>query len=177
MSRLSRQIVSIFRLIESFAMTLLFHQLTAGILLILLTLALQGAGLATLINWIRPIAARGIHKLHPIRAAALVGESTMAILLVHGLVILLWAGFYRSRCFPSWEPALYFSAASYSTVGYGDVMLPSRWRFLGPLESIIGVLMCGYSVSALFAIVTRLIAPTVQPSQREGQKDVEAEYV
>jgi hypothetical protein len=42
-------------------------------------------------------------------------------------------------------------------VGYGDVVLPSNWRMLGPLESIIGVLMCGISVSVLFATISRLV--------------------
>ena len=51
----------------------------------------------------------------------------------------------------------YFSAASYATVGYGDVVLPWMWRTLGPVESIIGVLMCGLSASFLFAIVSRLV--------------------
>jgi hypothetical protein len=45
---------------------------------------------------------------------------------------------------------------SYSTIGSSDVALPSQWRMLGPLESIIGVLMAGISVSILFAIVMRL---------------------
>ncbi len=31
------------------------------------------------------------------------------------------------------------------------------WRSLGPVESIIGVLMCGLSASFLFAIVSRLV--------------------
>jgi len=52
---------------------------------------------------------------------------------------------------------LYFSATSYSTVGYGDVVLPLEWRLLGPLESMVGMIMAGVSVSILFAIVTRLI--------------------
>jgi len=43
------------------------------------------------------------------------------------------------------------------TVGYGDVVLPQMWRNLGPVESIIGVLMCGLSASFLFAIVSRLV--------------------
>ena len=50
----------------------------------------------------------------------LVVRSAVAIVILHGLVILLWASFYRTRCFPSWELAFYFSASSYSTVGYGD---------------------------------------------------------
>jgi voltage-gated potassium channel len=47
--------------------------------------------------------------------------------------------------------------SSYSTLGYGDLILPSEWRLLGPLEAIIGVLMSGISVSVLFALVTRLL--------------------
>jgi hypothetical protein len=77
-----------------------------------------------------------------------------AFIGLHVLEILLWSGFYR---FPSWESAFYFSAASYGTVGYGDVVLPWTWRTLGPVESIIGVLMCGLSASFLFAIVSRLV--------------------
>jgi len=46
--------------------------------------------------------------------------------------------------FPSLESAFYFSASSYSTVGYGDIVLPKVWRILGPIESVIGVLMCAY---------------------------------
>jgi len=80
-----------------------------------------------------------------------------AFIGLHLLEILLWTGFYRWLCFPSWESAFYFSACSYATVGYGDVVLPWIWRTLGPVESIIGVLMCGLSASFLFAVVSRLV--------------------
>ena len=72
--------------------------------------------------------------------------------------------FYRWRCLPSWESSFYFSAASYSTVGYGDVVLPRFWRVLGPLESVTGVLMCAISVSALFAILIHLLESETQSS-------------
>jgi hypothetical protein len=127
------------------------------VLLLILTLWLQCAGVAALIEWLRRVAARDIYRLGPIRSAALVVEATFAIIYLYGLVILLWAGFYRMRCFPSWGIAFYFSSASYSTVGYGDVVLPSQWRLLGPLESMTGVLMGGLSVSLLFVLVSRLI--------------------
>jgi hypothetical protein len=42
-------------------------------------------------------------------------------------------------------------------VGDGGIILPSKWRLLGPIESILGILMCGLSVSLLFAIATRLV--------------------
>lgn len=34
------------------------------------------------------------------------------------------------------ESAFYFSAASYSTVGYGDLLLSETWRILDPVESV-----------------------------------------
>ena len=133
------------------------NQATAAVLLLTLTLWLQCAGVAALIEWLKRVMVRGIYTFGSIRAAALVVQTTMAMMVLHGVVIFLWAGFYRLRCFPSWELAFYFSGSTYATVGYGDVILPSKWRLLGPLESMAGVLMCGVSVSILFAVVTRLV--------------------
>src|SRR5258708_31231643 len=113
--------------------------------------------MAGLIASARTSLALDIHKLGSLRSALLMVRFTTAIIALHVVDILLWAGFYRSLCFPAWESAFYFSAASYATVGYGDVILPQLWRTLGPLESIIGVLMCGLSASFVFAIVTRLV--------------------
>ena len=144
-------------------MTLL-KQVVAAVILLSLTLCLQCAGIATLIEWLKRVLARDIHKHGPVYSATLVMKSTLAIVLLHGLEILLWASFYRTRCFASWELAFYFSASSYSTVGYGDLILPSTWRSLGPLEAITGVLMCGISVSVLFALVTRLLDRDTQSS-------------
>lgn len=134
-----------------------FSQFAVAVLLVLVTLCLQCAGVAALINWIRRFMTRHIYQLGPIRSAALVLKLTIAIILLQGVVILLWASFYRLQCFPSWELAFYFSGASYSTVGYGDVTLPANWRLLGPLESMTGVLMCGVSVSLLVTVVGRLV--------------------
>ena len=138
---------------------LLIHQLGLTFVLVMLTLWLQSGGMATLITWARRAVAGEIHKLGPLHIALLVVRLTMALVVLQGLQVLLWACCYRWLCFQSWETALYFSASSYSTVGYGDIILPSKWRMLGPIESIIGVLICGVSVSLLVAIVTRLVGP------------------
>jgi hypothetical protein len=92
-----------------------------------------------------------------LHCAALVMQTSVAVIVLHGVVILLWASCYRWLCLPSCESAFYFSASSYATVGYGDVMLPSKWRLLGPLESMVGMLMSGVSIGLLFAAVTHLI--------------------
>ena len=146
------------------------HQIGVAVLLVSLTLLLQVSGVTALIEWLKRVLTRDVDKYGPTYSATLVVESTVAIVLLHGLAILLWAGFYRARCFPSWEIAFYFSASSYSTVGYGDVILPSAWRLLGPLESVTGVLMCGISISVLFALVTRLLDRDTHPLGGKEQK-------
>src|ERR1700730_8464615 len=129
----------------------------AAIVLVTLTLSLQCTGMAAVIAWARPSFAPSVFRLGPIRSAMLMMRLMTAFIVLHVLEILLWTVFYRWLCFPFWESAFYFSAASYATVGYGDVVLPHMWRTLGPVESIIGVLMCGLSASFLFAIVTRFV--------------------
>jgi voltage-gated potassium channel len=143
---------------------ILFREVGAAVLLVILTLWLQSAGLAALILWVRRALARDLHSLGPFRSTALVVQLTAAVIVLHGALILFWAGCYRWLCLPSWESALYFSASSYATVGYGEVALPANWRMLGPLESIIGVLMCGISISILFATVARLVSREVRSS-------------
>jgi voltage-gated potassium channel len=133
------------------------RQAGAAAVLVTFTLSLQCAGMAALIAWARTSLKPEVHRLGPFRSALLMVRFITAFIVLHLLEILLWAGFYRWLCFPSWESAFYFSTSSYATVGYGDVVLPQMWRTLGPVESIIGVLMCGLSASFLFAIVSRLI--------------------
>ena len=141
---------------------ILFYQLAAAVLPLSLTLCLQCAGVITLFEWLKRVLTRDIHKRGPIYSASLVVRSVVAIVVLHGLVILLWASFYRTRCFPSWELAFYFSASSYSTVGYGDVILPSSWRALRASGSDHWCLDGGISVSFLFALVTRLLDRDIQ---------------
>ena len=136
---------------------LLLHHLGVVFLLVTLTLWLDCGGIAGLIAWARRAVAGDIHKLGPFRSAALVVRIAIAVIALHGLQVLVWAACYRWLCLPSWESALYFSATSYTTVGDGDIILPSKWRMLGPIESVLGILMCGLSVSLLFAIATRLV--------------------
>jgi voltage-gated potassium channel len=130
---------------------------SAAIVLVTLTLSLQCAGMAAVISWARRSFAPRVLSSGPIRSAMLMMRLMTAFIGLHIFEILLWTAFYRWLCFPVWESAFYFSAASYATVGYGDVVLPQMWRTLGPVESIIGVLMCGLSAGFLFAIVSRLV--------------------
>jgi hypothetical protein len=85
-----------FSSLKAFAM-ILFNQVAAAVLLLTLTPCLQCASVATLVEWLKRVLTRDIQKHGPIHSATLLVKSTIAIVVLHGLVILLWASFYRSR--------------------------------------------------------------------------------
>jgi hypothetical protein len=58
----------------------------------------------------------------------------------------------------TFEQAFYVSAENYTALGYGDIILSERWRLLGPLEAINGLLLFGLSTAVLFAVMSHLIA-------------------
>jgi voltage-gated potassium channel len=133
------------------------RQAYAAIILIALTIVTHSAGIAALIQWVKAhLPTRDDRHPSHVGSTVLMVRLTSLIVCLHGFEILLWAAFYRWKCFATWEPALYFSAGSYSTVGTAEP-LQQAWRQLGPIESLMGVLMCALSASFLFAVVTRLV--------------------
>ena len=148
---------SVSRVGAVFELVIFLRQASAAIVLVIITLGMQSVGMAGLIEWAKSHFARNARALSAWGSAVLVVRFTSLIICLHISEILLWTVFYRWRCLSTWESAFYFSATSYSTVGYGDVVLQPVWRLLGPVESVSGVLMCGLSASFLFAVVTRLL--------------------
>jgi Ion channel len=79
------------------------------------------------------------------------------IVLLHLAEVAIWGLFYLWRdAMPDLASALYFSAVTYTTTGYGDLVLAPGWRILGGVEALTGILMCGWSTGFFFAIVNRL---------------------
>jgi hypothetical protein len=79
------------------------------------------------------------------------------MILLHLAEITVWALVYAWRHAMSDLPsALYFSAVTYTTTGYGDLVLPAEWRLVGAVEALTGILMCGWSTGFFFAIVSRV---------------------
>jgi hypothetical protein len=79
------------------------------------------------------------------------------MILLHLVEILAWASAYRLvGAMPDLPSAAYFSAVTYTTTGYGDLVLPQDWRLVGGVEALTGILMCGWSTGVFFAVVNRL---------------------
>lgn len=80
----------------------------------------------------------------------------------------LWAMFYYTRgLFNDFETSLYFSMVSFTTIGYGDVLLPPRWRLFGVVEGFSGVLLCGISTAFMFAVVNAMLQMRLQQRSKD----------
>jgi hypothetical protein len=57
------------------------------------------------------------------------------LVLINSAEITIWALFYLWRgCLPDSESGFCFSGVTYTTVGYGDLVLPKTWRILAPVR-------------------------------------------
>ncbi len=84
-------------------------------------------------------------------------QLAMWIVAAHMFEIAIWASFYVwLQAFPDMKTSFYFSAVTYTTVGYGDVVLPENWRLFAAVEGLTGILMCGWSAGVFFAVVSRI---------------------
>lgn len=69
----------------------------------------------------------------------------------------LWAlTFYWLGLFETLEPALYFAFASFTTLGFGDILLPAEWRLLSGLSASNGLLLFGLFTAFLVEVMRRI---------------------
>ena len=133
----------------------------------MLTIALSAIALVAVTMWIHAggiaVLLRVFLKIRPqsetrVRASMVILLRMLWwLVLLHIAEISVWAFFYLwSGCLPNAEAAFYFSGTTYTSVGYGDLVLSKPWRILGPLESLTGLLMCGLSTGYFFVVVSRL---------------------
>lgn len=134
--------------------------LIAG-LLVVVTVAIHAAGVHALLLAI--MRSRVLDKSGFWLVTRFVIVMTCWLILVHLAEIAVWGLVYLwQSCLPDAGSALYFSGATYTTVGYGDLVLPKSWRMLGPLETLTGILMCGLSTGLFVALVSRWISSWIK---------------
>lgn len=80
--------------------------------------------------------------------------STVMLMLIVGNMaqVAIWGLLFRLLGeFSDFGEAVYHSAVNFATLGYGDIVMSSRHKLLGPLEAINGALMIGVSTAVLLA--------------------------
>ena len=89
---------------------------------------------------------------------AIVGRAIALALVAHLIEMAVWAVlFVICGEFADFGTAYYHSAVNYTTLGYGDVLMSAKWRFLGPLEAANGMLLFGVTTAMVFAIMQHLV--------------------
>ncbi len=104
----------------------------------------------------------------PSFVASLVVISGVMLLLVVGNLIQIgiWALLFQlAGEFQRFDEAFYHSAVNFATLGYGDIVMSEKYRLLGPVEAVNGVLMIGISTAALTAAFQDAIKKTIRARQ------------
>jgi hypothetical protein len=78
------------------------------------------------------------------------------MLAAHFFEVGIWAIFYLvTGMLSDFRTAMFYSVESYTTLGASNIDLPGRWRGLGGLEAMAGMLMFGWSTAVLAVIVQK----------------------
>ncbi|MEQ9039900.1 MAG: potassium channel family protein [Silicimonas sp.] len=134
-------------------------QLALGSLLILATIVVAAVSwwaLESILRTLHPWAVRPPHgpKLMVVLSLSLIW--TLGMMTVS---VWVWAvALYELEIFVEFEASIYFSLVAFTTLGFGDILLPTEWRLLGGLAAANGLLMFGLLTAILVEILrdTRL---------------------
>ena len=128
-----------------------------GVATTFFTIIVHALVLKTIIEAVRRYVLRGRAGAF-LRDLTLVMNAMLLALAGHFVEMALWAlSFVLCGEFSNFAAALYYSGATYTTVGDSTIVISVRWKLLGPLEAADGMLMFGVSTAAIFAVIQRLV--------------------
>ncbi len=91
--------------------------------------------------------------------AGVVIRTVLFMIVLHFVEILMWAMAYllvAAEELETVEAAIYFSAVTFTTLGYGDITLSPTWRLLSGFEAIGGIVLIGWTAAMLYAMLQRM---------------------
>lgn len=135
----------------------MFANLALATFMVGLTVAIHLSGLLGLL-WV--LRNRG-HRIraHESRLVPLVVILfvVLGLVTIHSVEIWLYgAAFWAIGAVGDFETALYFSTVTFTTLGYGDVVLEGNWRLFGAIEAGNGLILFGWSTAFLLSVTSRL---------------------
>ena len=99
-------------------------------------------------------------KSHPdLFLIAIMISAVSVLMAAHAAEIIVWAVAYLIfGITPDKVDLVYFAFVNYTTLGYGDIVPVERWRLLGPITALNGVLLIGWSTAVIFEVLRRALA-------------------
>jgi hypothetical protein len=135
----------------------LFENIALRCVLLVITTIIHAARMTGALRVLRP----GFWKSWKLGRQAI--NAVLVVLLVPMmffaslLEIGAWAPLYMAEgAFSELEPAFYYSAVTFTTLGYGDIVLEDKWRLLGSFQTAVGIIMFGWTTALIYAFVLRL---------------------
>ncbi|WP_193164761.1 potassium channel family protein [Microbulbifer hainanensis] len=129
-----------------------------ALLMTVLTTAIHALGMILALRWGRHL--QQLHPAHPklVVAKPMLVSAVVLLMFVSSVVeVLAWAVAYCAfGAFNALEPAMYFSMVTFTTLGYGDIVLGEPWRLLSAFQSAIGIIMFGWTTAVVIAVVQRV---------------------
>ncbi len=100
-------------------------------------------------------------KRHTFPSLHLVGvmiATVLLLMLAHTLEVFVWSTSYAVlNAAPEDTDLAYFAFVNYTTLGYGDITPVARWRLLGPMTAMNGVLLFGWSTAVIFEVLRKTV--------------------
>ena len=125
-----------------------------GLMLIGITVLIHSCGTTLLLRMFRRSGLPLWRRLGAAARPSIMVATAMTLLLLLIAEVLVWATAYWMLTgithIHDFEEAMYFSAVTFSTLGYGDITLHGDWRLLCGLEAMSGILLSGWSTALLF---------------------------
>jgi hypothetical protein len=97
---------------------------------------------------------------HPWRNLIGVMTATVLVLMAtHMAEVFVWSVAYGMvNAAPEGTDYFYFAFVNYTTLGYGDITPVARWRLLGPMAAMNGVLLFGWSTAVIFEVLRKALS-------------------
>ena len=138
----------------------MLYSLMVIVLLVATTVVMHAFGT---VFWMRHLGRRyigadGQVKAH--KALPAVTWTAVWLLILHLLEVVVWAVFYLLitpvQEISTFEEAVYFSAVTFTTLGYGDLVLDGSWRILASLQAANGAIIIGWTTALIFFFIGRI---------------------
>jgi len=135
----------------------MLRQLVFGAAISLGNIAIHALAMTAVIGAARSASTR--HLSRPTLRLVVVMIATVSVLMASHLVeIAIWAlSYLLIAAAPEGVDHLYFAFVNFTTLGYGDVVPVPRWRLLGPMTAMNGVLLFGWSTAVIFQVLRMTI--------------------
>lgn len=73
------------------------------------------------------------------------------------MIVFMWAALLKGvNVFESWEQSVYFSLVAFTTLGFGDVILPKEWQLISGFIAADGFLLFGLNTAVFLEVMMRL---------------------